>query len=255
MHRNIQAVFFDAGYTLLCMDPDQPTIFRNVCAELEIELDHTRFHDGIAHANAMLAPRQPHEVPKPFSRTAIDEFWIAYNRALLSVCARRPRDAEKAEDVYRRFEASISWRVYDEVRPVLADLRERGLRLGVISNWTGDLEEVLAGVGLRKAFDFVLDSARLGHEKPHDPIFAEAVRRADVARDAALHVGDSPEHDVEGAIASGLSAVLLDRNARHHGYRKAPRIENLRELSSFLEQLGAREHEHARDGGSQVPDR
>jgi len=234
MRRDIKAVFFDAGYTLLCMDPDQPTIFRRVCSELKIELDDTRFHEGVLHANAMLSPRHPHAVPKPFSQAAIDEFWTRYNHALLSVCARRPQDAKQAELVYRHFTALIRWRIYDEVHEVLGAMHQRGLRLGVISNWNGDLEDVLRQTGLHAHFDFVLDSARIGHEKPHGPIFGEALRRAGVAPHQALHVGDSPEHDVEGAIASGLDAILLDRMGRHDEYDRAPRIRSLRELVAFV---------------------
>jgi putative hydrolase of the HAD superfamily len=232
--RGIQAVFFDAGYTLLCMDPDQPTIFLRACAELEIEIDRTRFEDGVKLAGRMLAPRHPDAVVVPFSQEAVDRFWTEYNRLLLSVCARRERDADKAELVYRRFTASIQWRIYDEVHEVLGQLRAHDMRLGVVSNWTGDLEEVLERIGLRDEFDFVLDSSRLGHEKPHSPIFQEALRRARVAPKAALHVGDSPEHDVEGALAGGLNAVLIDRNGRHARYDRAPRIEHLGELMQIL---------------------
>jgi REG-2-like HAD superfamily hydrolase len=234
MRSDIQAVFFDAGYTLLCMQPDQPTIFLRVCAELEIELDHARFAEGIAVANRMLGPRHPDEVSKPFSQPAVDRFWIEYNRALLATCAQNQTDVEKAELVYRRFTAAIQWRIYDEVREVLLQLRARRMCLGIISNWTGDLEEVLEQIGLREHFDFVLDSARLGHEKPHLPIFEEAVRRAGVPARAAIHVGDSPEHDVEGALAGGINAILLDRHGRYPGYERAPRIGHLGELMAFL---------------------
>jgi putative hydrolase of the HAD superfamily len=227
MKRNTQAVFFDAGYTLLCMDPDQPTIFIRVCSELGIELDHSRFAEGVERANTMLAPRHPREVPVPFSQEAMDRFWTDYNRILLSVCARNPRDPEKAEVVYRRFTAAITWRVYDDVHDVLRELRSRGIRLGIISNWTGDLEEVLERIGLLPSFDFVLDSARLGYEKPHAEIFDEAVRRSGVERQAALHVGDSPDHDVDGALAAGLGALLLDRQGRHVSFTRAPRVATL----------------------------
>lgn len=227
MKRDIQAVFFDAGYTLLCMDPDQPTIFMRVCERLGIQLDEARFAEGVLRANTLLAPRHPREVPAPFSQEAVDRFWTDYNRILLSVCARGARDADKAELVYRCFAAAITWRIYDDVHAVLRELRAQGMRLGVISNWTGDLEEVLARVGLRESFDFVLDSARLGYEKPHAEIFEDAVRRAGVERSAALHVGDSPEHDVDGALASGLRAVLLDRYGRHSTFTRAPRVATL----------------------------
>ena len=234
MKRNIQAVLFDAGYTLLCMDPDQPTIFLRVCEQLGIELDQARLPDGVKRANAMLAPRHPREVPVPFSQAAVDQFWTDYNRILLSVCARRPSDADKAERVYRLFTSSIAWRVYDEVHGVLAELRSRRLCLGIVSNWSGDLEDVLAKVGLRDQFDFVLDSAHLGHEKPHAPIFKEAVRRAGASPDAIMHVGDSPEHDIDGALALGLHAVLLDRSGRYREFDRAPRIESLEGLMPLL---------------------
>lgn len=234
MKLNTQAVFFDAGYTLLCMDPDQPTIFVRVCAELGIELDHARFSEGVERANAMLAPRHPREVPIPFSQQETDRFWTAYNRELLSVCACKSRDADKADLVYRRFTEAITWRIYDEVHGVLHRLRLQGVRLGIISNWTGDLEDVMQRVGLRQSFDFVLDSARLGYEKPHAQIFDEALQRAGVDRSAALHVGDSPDHDVDGALAAGLRAVLLDRHGRHPTFARAPRVQTLEGIFDHL---------------------
>jgi len=234
MKRNTQAVFFDAGYTLLCMDPDQPTIFLRVCSELGIELDHARFAEGVERANKLLAPRHPGQVPVPFSQEAMDRFWTDYNRVLLSVCAIGSGDAGKAEIVYRRFTAAISWRIYDEVHGVLHTLRQNGVRLGIISNWSGDLEEVMHRVGLLESFDFVLDSARLGYEKPHAQIFDEALRRAEVERSAALHVGDSPEHDVDGALSAGLRALLLDRHGRHPTFSRAPRVATLEGVFDHL---------------------
>jgi putative hydrolase of the HAD superfamily len=227
MKSNIQAVFFDAGYTLLCMDPDQRTLFLRACAQLDIEIVEERFAEAVARANALLAPRKPGAVPRPFSQEAVDGFWTTYNHTLLSCCARRPEDAAKAGLVYRRFTDAIGWRIYDEVRPVLGRLRTSGIRLGVISNWTGDLEDVLRACGLHQEFDFILDSARLGHEKPHREIFREALQRAGVACGSALHVGDSPEHDVEGALGCELGALLLDRTNRYAGFSRAPRIASL----------------------------
>jgi putative hydrolase of the HAD superfamily len=234
MKRNTEAVFFDAGYTLLCMDPDQPTVFLRVCSHLDIEIVHARFAEAVQRANTLLGPRHPNDVPKPFSQEAVDRFWTEYNRVLLMACARDERNAAKAELVYRSFAAAITWRVYDDVRGVLKNLRARGIRLGIISNWTGDLEDVLERVGLRSSFDFALDSARLGYEKPHGEIFDEALRRTGVGGSSALHIGDSPEHDVDGALAAGLRALLLDRNNRHHDFNRAPVVRALDEVLGHL---------------------
>ena len=231
---DVQAIFFDAGYTLLCMEPDQETNFLQACAELGIAVDRSRLAEGIAYANALLIPRDPELATLQHLQEAVDSFWTDYNRALLSVCAVSPGAAECAGAVYRRFTDQLGWRVYDEVRPVLAALKGRGMTLGVISNWTGDLEEVLTQVGLSWAFDFVLDSALLGFEKPHAPIFREALRRAGVSAPRALHVGDSPEFDVDGALALGLQAALLDRQGRYPDFDRAPRLQSLDDLLSLV---------------------
>ena len=231
---NVRAVFFDAGYTLLCMDPPQETIFLNVCSELGIQIDVARLPDAVRRANILLGPRAPASLPVPYSQVRVDRFWTDYNKELLAGCATTPDAPKLAESVYRRFSESLGWRIYDEVRPLLASLRSRGIALGVISNWTGDLEEVLQRIGLRAPFDSVLDSARFGHEKPHAEIFAEALRRTGVAARHAVHVGDSIELDVDGALAAGLGAVLLDREKRHTTFDRAPRVSRLDEIVDFL---------------------
>jgi putative hydrolase of the HAD superfamily len=190
--------------------------------------------EAIKLASEMLAPRTPAAQKQPYSVEAVDRFWTEYHRALLSHCAADPRDVEQAQAVYRRFVELLHWRVYDEVRDVLATLRARGIGLGIISNWTGDLEDVLRSVELHHHFDFVLDSAHLSWEKPHPEIFLEAVRRAGVTPSQALHVGDSPDHDVAGALAAGLRAALVDRDDNHPMFDRAPRVSSLHELLELV---------------------
>ncbi len=232
--RDVRAVFFDAGYTLLCMEPDQETLFLRTCAKMDVVIDINKLSTAVKHANVMLGPKPANAVPVPFSQDSVDRFWITYHRELLAGCATEVGAADFAPDIYRAFTAALDWRVYDDVRDLLASLRSRGLALGVVSNWTGDLDSVLDRIGLRAEFDFVLDSAHFGFEKPHPDIFVEALRRAGCAPHNALHVGDSPEHDVDGALASGLHAVLLDRHDRHVSFSRSPRVRTLSEIPTFL---------------------
>lgn len=231
---DVRAVFFDAGYTLLCMDPPQEMLFLDVCSELGIAIDDSRLANAVRSANVMLAPRTPASEHAPYAVERVDRFWIEYHRIVLEGCAADPSGAARAEPVYRLFSKRLGWRVYDDVRPALAALRERGVVLGVISNWTGDLEEVLRRIDLHAPFDVILDSARFGHEKPHPEIFAEALRRAGVSSANALHVGDSIEHDIDGAIGSGLRPVLVDRSGRHAAFDRAPRLLDLAGLATLL---------------------
>ena len=231
---DVRAVFFDAGYTLLCMDPPQEILFLQVCSDLGIAIDDARLGQAVRDANALLAPRTPASAHNPYSLERVDRFWIEYHRVVLQGCAVDATAVGLAEPVYRTFSKRLGWRVYDDVRPLLDGLRARGIKLGVISNWTGDLEDVLHRIDLRASFDFVIDSAHFGHEKPHPEIFAEALRLADVRASAALHVGDSVEHDVDGALSSGLRPVLVDRTGRFAAFDRAPRVADLSEIETLL---------------------
>ena len=231
---DVRAVFFDAGYTLLCMDPPQETLFLRICSEMAISVDSSRLPHAVKNANAMLAPQAPAHAPAPYSPERVDRFWIEYHRTILAGCALREAAADSAESFYRRFTAALGWRIYDDVTPLLDELHARGIALGIISNWTGDLEDVLQRIGLHARFDVILDSARFGHEKPHPQIFAEALRRAGVSPASAMHVGDSVEHDVDGALAAGLRPVLIDRLGRYRAYDRAPRVSDLKEILDLI---------------------
>lgn len=108
---------------------------------------------------------------------------------------------------------AIHFAAYPDAAPALAALRARGIRLVVASNWDCSLAEVLASTGLGGALDAVVPSAKVGAAKPDPRLFEAALAEAGVARERAVHVGDSVEHDVEGARAAGVSAVLVRRGA------------------------------------------
>lgn len=127
--------------------------------------------------------------------------------------------------------AAIEWRAYAEVPPVLAGLRARGIRLAVVSNWDAALTEVLEALGLLHHFDAVLASAPEGRSKPDPEIFRRALARVGVEPHDAVHVGDSEEHDVLGARAAGIEAVLLRREAGGAGVFGVRTISTLRELA------------------------
>jgi putative hydrolase of the HAD superfamily len=93
---------------------------------------------------------------------------------------------------------------------LLEALRERGLRLGVVSNafdpgWLlhRDLDEL--GVGAR--LDFAVFSSEVGKRKPHPAIFQAALDALDVAAEEALFVGDRLYEDVRGAGELGMTTV------------------------------------------------
>ena len=100
--------------------------------------------------------------------------------------------------------------VPDEVRPSLAALRARGLRLVVLSNANGTLHRAFDRLGLTSAFDVIFDSHKEGVEKPDPRFFRIALDRAGAIAETTMHVGDLYHVDVAGARAAGLTPALLD---------------------------------------------
>lgn len=100
---------------------------------------------------------------------------------------------------------------YPDVAPALADLRARGLRLVVASNWDCSLAEWLDRAGLMDLLDGAVSSATVGAAKPSPAVFLAALELAGCEPGEAVHVGDSMANDVAGAHAAGIRAVLVDR--------------------------------------------
>jgi len=121
-----------------------------------------------------------------------------------------------------------------EVRPALAALRARGLRLVVVSNANGRLHHLFERIGLLDAFDYVFDSHREGIEKPDPRYFAIALERSGSAAPSTIHVGDLYYVDVVGARAAGISPVLFDV-ADLYPDVDCPRVRSLRELAAIIE--------------------
>lgn len=109
---------------------------------------------------------------------------------------------------------SLRFEAFPDAEPALAELRERGLRLVVVSNWDCGLAEVLERIGLLALVDAVVVSAVVGAPKPDRRLFAAALTAAGCAASEAVHVGDSIDHDLAGARAAGIRALLLDRAGR-----------------------------------------
>jgi putative hydrolase of the HAD superfamily len=106
----------------------------------------------------------------------------------------------------------VRFRAYPEVPAVLEALRAAGARPGFVSNWDVSLHHVLDRTRLRDLVDAVVISAELGAAKPDPAIFRAALERLGATAGEAMHVGDSMEHDVAGARAAGLDAVLVARD-------------------------------------------
>jgi putative hydrolase of the HAD superfamily len=127
---------------------------------------------------------------------------------------------------------AIRFSAYPDAPPALRELRARGVRLVVASNWDCSLPEVLSQAGLASLVDGVVSSAVVGAAKPDPALFDAALALAACPPANAVHVGDSLSKDVEGAARAGVAAVLLDRDG--DGADAPVRITSLAELPGLI---------------------
>jgi putative hydrolase of the HAD superfamily len=128
---------------------------------------------------------------------------------------------------------ALHFSAYPDAAAALEELRRRGLRLVVASNWDCSLPGVLEQAGLAPLLDGVVTSATVGATKPDRRVFEVALDAAGCDAAEAVHVGDSLENDVAGARAAGIAPVLLDRGGGRHDGVTA--IASLAELPRVLE--------------------
>lgn len=126
----------------------------------------------------------------------------------------------------KEHEALNLWsRVPGDLRDALVSLRRTGVRVVVVSNSEGNLETLFDRLGLLDAFDLVLDSGKIGVEKPDPRIFHMALEHAGSSPDRALHLGDTYATDVVGARAAGIRVALVDPHNHYEGrHLDVPRV-------------------------------
>ncbi len=221
-----RAVLLDALGTLLAMEPPAPRLraelARRARLDVSAEAAEAAFRAEIAfYIEHHLEGRDAGSLERLRDRCA------AIVAESLDVPGLERRAVREAMLAAIRFEAQ------PDAAGALQALRSRGVRLVVASNWDCSLAEVLAGAGLLPLVDGVVSSAAAGVAKPDRAVFEAALALAETPAEEAVHVGDSPDHDVAGARAAGLGAILLDRRGVA-APADVPVVRRLGELPSLL---------------------
>ena len=220
----IRAVLFDVDFTLVRPGPELgPEGYRRLGERYGLSLDPRRYGDAREAAIATLKrhPELEHD----------DEIWIAFTERIIRGMGGDADEAyECAVEMTRAWERSHNFELYEDALPVLDDLRARGLKLGLLSNSSRDLDEFVAHHCLD--VDAALSSAAHGKTKPDASIFRAVLERLGVEPVDAAMVGDSLEDDVEGARALGMQAFLLARRGIYPGVES--RLEDLYGLPAAL---------------------
>jgi putative hydrolase of the HAD superfamily len=246
MSAPLEAVLFDYGHTLIYFD-DRP---------------HSALVDAYEKVNRLLADTLESEVPaaqvliEKVSRAVDDEIQRDY-------AAGRPEEVEIAgiydaalRGLGLKLEPDLIERVMEleqegwlksvhvgpDVISTLVELRDHGLRLGIVSNAAylpRLMKGQLAALGLARYFDAVTFSSEVGVRKPQREIYANALKKLGADPSRTLFVGDRVREDVQGPKALGMRAVLTREWRQEDDPGVADFvIQRLGELPAIVSRLG-----------------
>ncbi len=220
----LRAVLFDVDFTLARPGPELgPEGYVRAGARHGLTLDPSRYEVGRQAALAALErhPELEHD----------DEIWFTFTeRIVRGMGGSPPASHDCAVEITRGWERHENFELYEDVMPVLDELRRAGLKIGLVSNSARDVHAFARHHALE--IDAGISSFHHGKTKPHASIFRAVLDLLEVSPAEAAMVGDTIEADIEGALALGMQAVLVDRLDQHPEYE--PRIEDLRALPEVL---------------------
>jgi HAD superfamily hydrolase (TIGR01662 family) len=237
----IRAVIFDLGHTLWDIGPDRGQLqraYEGARAVLCEKLGRNHIPDATALREAVRdALRAASEtyfmdaarLEQPPSHTWVGQGCRALGLELDETLLREitpPLFATEVENLICDGSALEAVRM----------LHDQGYALGCVTNTLADgtaIRAMLRNHGFEELMHSIVVSADEGWRKPHASLFEKALRELDVSSDEAIFVGDSPLHDIGGAQAVGMRAVLTRQYVARptEGLAVADAtIEHLREL-------------------------
>ena len=222
--QNFDAILFDAGGIFLLPDP---TVLGPLLA----------YHGGDPAISVHVRAHYAGMAAKSAAGST-EGFWHEYNEAYVRAVGVPEYEVSLAATVLERTRNAYTWRwPIPESLLAIQALSDIGMPMGVVSNASGQIAEVLArsgvcqeGEGTLTPMRVIIDSHVVGVAKPDPRIFDHALPHFDgIDRSRIAYVGDSVTMDIGGARAAGLHPILLDPYDDHPG-ADFQRVRSLQEL-------------------------
>ena len=233
-----------AGVELLCLDAGNTVIF----------LDHARLAALLEEATGVRVSPERLIVCEGEAKTLAetsalhDGTWshrelpgaASWGRMVATIALRAGvPEAKLAALLDAAWDVHTRRNLWDKVPDGLGDaldaMRERGPKVAIISNSEGMLERLFTELDVLRHFDLVIDSGKVGFEKPDPRIYRVAFKHFGVTASQALHLGDIFTTDILGARAAGCRYALVDPFGHYAGrHLDVPRVEGAAHVADAI---------------------
>ncbi len=198
-------LLLDAAGTLLHLAEPMPRTYTRFARRSGFSVEEQEVADRIAQAFSVARPRR---------RGTPD--WRDYWREVVRVATGVSSD-ELVGRLIDHYAHAPAWNLAEGAAECCRAVRERGMKVAVVSNWDTRLRPLLEELGVLGWVDLAVISGEELIEKPHRQIFWRACERLGVPPERALHVGDSIAADLAGATHAGCQALLWGRDVKSFG--------------------------------------
>ena len=236
MSHMIKAISFDFYNTLVKFWPPLDEIQQAACLELGINVSKSGIDQGYAVADVYFNQENANGPIALRTEGERLDFFARYEQMILE-SAGVPVSLDLARQIWAiAISVPKDFTPFEDVIPALDALKNKGYRLGVLSNLRRDMQELCRKLGFADYLEFFISSADAGAEKPHPPIFLAALKQMSAQPGETVHVGDQYCSDVLGARAVGMHTVLIDRGGWNETVGDCPKISSLSELTGLLDE-------------------
>lgn len=226
---HVQAVLFDAVGTLIEPDPPVAVAYQAAGSRFGSSLSGDEI---LRRFRAAFAAQERLDAVQYGDRT--DE--LRERRRWQTIVGEIFDDVADGEGLFAalwaHFAQPTSWRLCPGAADCWRRLSDRGLTLGIASNFDGRLETVCRGLAPLAACRRLFISSQLGVRKPAREFFAAIEARLQMAPERLLLAGDDLTNDYQAARAAGWQSVLIDPGQRRAVER---RVRSLAELPQLIE--------------------
>ena len=240
----IQGVIFDLGSTLIRFSGEWSQVFEHsldvLVEELDMEglsFDQAGFKHDFSRAVADYHQQRKRDLIERTTEVVLTE-------TLTEHLGSPPPLSSVKRAITAMYKVSQGrWSALPSTHAVLETLRQRGLKLGMISNASdeSDVYALIDKAGIRKYLNPILTSAGYGVRKPHPDIFRAVLDDWGLPAERVVMVGDMLEADILGANRVGMPNIwmteVIDRSQVRSPYPVEPDaiVEELVEVPAVIE--------------------
>jgi HAD superfamily hydrolase (TIGR01549 family) len=208
MYEGIRALTFDFGNTLFDYYSVIYEVFRRTMSRINGKNNHSKeeFLESFFRAHSLI-PEYLKENELKYTQHD-KEYWIAFYQMVFERLEINHEEAGKFfnEEWSNHPQAEI----YPEATEVLKTLKERGYKIGIITNTINDYPLIrLKETGLMEYIDVVVQSFEFGISKPSAEIFEHTCKELGQEKSLTVHIGDEYYQDIKGGREAGLYDAIL----------------------------------------------